>query len=135
MTDRAPRRSPAGRDEKPVQLALDRRNYRISLDWRGQIKPRQVSRFALSLAAEKSSHHVLKLVLALADGNSLSSDPIDITYFTPGYRRRRLIIPMIRNESPRLSSGMCMASIIYRNRPFIEAVGGNDHVALLAASF
>jgi hypothetical protein len=58
----------AGRDEKPVQLALDRRNYRISLDWRGQIKPRQVSRFALSLAAEKSSHHVLKLVLALADG-------------------------------------------------------------------
>jgi hypothetical protein len=74
---------PVGRDEKPVQLALDRRNYRISLNWRGQIRPRQVSRFALSLAAQRSSHHVLRLVLALADGNSLDSDPIDITYFTP----------------------------------------------------
>jgi hypothetical protein len=74
---------PVDRDEKPVQLSLDRRNYRISLDWHWQIKSRQVSRFALSLAVEKSSHHILKLVLALADGNSLSSDPIDITYFTP----------------------------------------------------
>jgi hypothetical protein len=74
---------PVDRLEKPVHLSLDRRNYRISLAWHRQIKPRQVSRFALSLDAEKSSHHVLRIVLVLADGNSLSSGPIDISYFTP----------------------------------------------------
>ena len=33
---------------------MDRRGYRIPLEWQGQLKSRQISSFALSLAAEKS---------------------------------------------------------------------------------
>jgi hypothetical protein len=74
---------PVDRSEKPVVLSLDRKDYRIPLTWRAQIGSRQTSRFALSLAAEKASHHILNLVLVLADGNAVSSGPIDISYFKP----------------------------------------------------
>jgi len=74
---------PVDRDEKPVALSLDRQNYRIPLGWSGPLASRQTSRFALSLTAPKASHHVLKLVLTLADGGTVSSGPIDISYFTP----------------------------------------------------
>ena len=74
---------PVERNERPVKLSVDRRGYRIPLEWQRQLKSRQISSFALSLAAEKSSHHLLKLVLVLADGNTLSSPTLDISYFMP----------------------------------------------------
>jgi hypothetical protein len=74
---------PVDRDDKPIQLSLDRQNYRLPLSFRGQVGSRQVTRLGLTLAAEKASHHVLKLVLSLADGTVISSGPVDITYFKP----------------------------------------------------
>jgi hypothetical protein len=74
---------PVDRTDKPVLLSLDRRAYRISLGWKGQLKSRQISSFALSLAAEKSSHHFLKLILVLADGSTLNSSTLDLSYFMP----------------------------------------------------
>jgi hypothetical protein len=74
---------PVDRSDKPVKLSLDQTGYRIPLEWHGQVKSRQTSSFSLSLAAEKSSHHVLKLVLVLADGGNLISPTLDISYFLP----------------------------------------------------
>jgi hypothetical protein len=71
------------RDEKPVELSLDRKNYRIPLSWRTQIVSGERSRFALSLSAQKASHHLLRLNLVLADGHAVSSRPMDISYFKP----------------------------------------------------
>jgi hypothetical protein len=74
---------PIDRNEKPVELSLDRKNYRIPLSWRGQLGSRQDKRFSFSLVAAKSSHHTLKLVVQFADGNTLTSIPVDISYFKP----------------------------------------------------
>lgn len=74
---------PVDRHEKPIELSLDRNNYRIPLAWRGQLPSRSNKRFALSLAAAKSSHHVMRLVLELADGNTLASPTVDLSYFKP----------------------------------------------------
>jgi hypothetical protein len=75
--------APVDRHDKPITLALDKNNYRISLDWRGQLMSRQNKRFTLSLSAPKSSHHFAKVVLELSDGSTIASMPMDILYFTP----------------------------------------------------
>jgi hypothetical protein len=74
---------PVDRNDKPIELSLDRKSYRIPLDWRGQLASRQNSRFGFILAAAKSSRHVFKLVLELADGNTLTSPTMDLSYFKP----------------------------------------------------
>jgi hypothetical protein len=74
---------PVDRNEKPIELSLDRKNYRIPLNWRGQLGSRQDKRFAFSLAAARSSNHVLTLVVQFADGNIITSLPMDISYFKP----------------------------------------------------
>jgi hypothetical protein len=75
--------APVERNEKPIALSLDKKNYRISLDWHSQLMPRQNKRLALALSAPKSSHHLAKVVLELSDGSRLASMPLDILYFTP----------------------------------------------------
>jgi hypothetical protein len=74
---------PVERPSKPIALSLDRQNYRVPLPFKGPVASRQVSRFGLTLTAEKASHHALKVVLSLADGTTISSGPVDVTYFTP----------------------------------------------------
>lgn len=71
------------RNLKLIELPLDRDNYRIPVDWRDQLAPRQNKRFALSLVSQKSSHHLFRLVLELADGRALTSPKVDLTYFKP----------------------------------------------------
>jgi hypothetical protein len=71
------------RSGKPVQLSLDRQNYRIPLEWRAELAQGQNSRFALSIGAAKSSGHTFRLVLELADGATLTSRPVNLTYFRP----------------------------------------------------
>jgi hypothetical protein len=75
--------APVDRKEKPIVLSLDKKNYRIPLQWSGQLVPRQNKRLALSLSAPKSSHHLLKVVVELSDGSTVASMPQDIRYFTP----------------------------------------------------
>jgi hypothetical protein len=74
---------PVDRNTKPLELSLDQKNYRLKLDWSGQIESRQGRRYGFVLTAKKASHHVLHVVLEFADGNSLKSLPIDISYFVP----------------------------------------------------
>jgi hypothetical protein len=74
---------PVDRDNKPIALSLDKKSYRISLDWHSQLMPRQNKRLALALSAPKSSRHFAKVVLELSDGSMVASMPLDILYFTP----------------------------------------------------
>jgi hypothetical protein len=72
---------PVERDLKPLQLSLDRKNYRIALDYSGNLAPRQNRRFGLTLSAQKSSQHLFKITLELADGRTVSTPKFDLLYF------------------------------------------------------
>jgi hypothetical protein len=77
---------PGERDYKPIALSLDRKNYRLPLNIRGQLASRQNRSFGFALVAPKSSHHVFRVVLQLADGTSVASMPADLSYFIPRTR-------------------------------------------------
>ena len=70
---------------KSIVLALDRRKYRVALpnSWNAKIPPSGDMQFDFALSAEKSSHHVLQIVVQLADGNEARSSMIDLSYFRP----------------------------------------------------
>jgi hypothetical protein len=75
--------APSAVDRKlpAIMLALDRQNYRLPFSYRGRLKAQQNLRFALTLDAEKSSHHLFKIVLQLADGSTVSTPPVDLLMF------------------------------------------------------
>jgi hypothetical protein len=73
------------RGYKTVRFSLDRKDYRIPLSYSGDVKPHQERRFGLALVADKSSRHVFKVVLELADGSTVSSPTIDFLYFVPRF--------------------------------------------------
>ena len=74
---------PVDRELKPLKFTLDRKNYRIALDYSGTLAPRQNRRFGLTLSADKSSQHQFKITLELADGRTVSTPKFDLLYFTP----------------------------------------------------
>jgi hypothetical protein len=74
---------------RKLELPLDKRSYRLPVNWRADLAPRENKRFAFSLAAAKSSHHVFRLVLELADGTILGSRQVDLSYFKPRLPARR----------------------------------------------
>jgi hypothetical protein len=74
---------------RKLELPLDKRGYRLPVNWRADLAPRENKRFAFSLAAAKSSHHVFRLVLELADGTMLGSRQVDLSYFKPRLPARR----------------------------------------------
>jgi hypothetical protein len=75
---------PAPVDHLPtVRLALDRKAYRIPVEWSGDLAQGDNRRLGLSLIAPKSSQHTFRLVLELADGTTLASQQVNLTYFKP----------------------------------------------------
>ncbi len=66
-----------------IKLALDRKDYRIPFSYRERLGAQQNKRFALTLDAEKSSHHLFRIVLQLADGSTVSTPPVDLLMFKP----------------------------------------------------
>jgi hypothetical protein len=74
---------PAEYAGRVVKLQLDKRGYRLPLNWHGDLAPREDKRFAFSLVAPKASHHLLRLTVELADGSSLNSLLVDLSYFRP----------------------------------------------------
>ena len=66
-----------------IKLAIDRQDYRIPFSYRERLGAQQDKRFALTLDAEKSSHHLFRIVLQLADGSTVSTPPIDLLMFKP----------------------------------------------------
>ena len=75
--------APTERTDRVITLLLDRKNYRLPLNWHADLRPREDKRFAFSLVAPKSSHHRFRLTVDLSDGSSLNSLLVDLTYFRP----------------------------------------------------
>jgi hypothetical protein len=74
---------PVERKLNPLKLSLDRKNYRIPVNYRARLEPRENKRFALALTADKSSQHFFTVVLATADGSTVTSPKFDLLYFIP----------------------------------------------------
>lgn len=74
---------PVAREFPAFKLALDRESYRIAFPYREPIGAQQNKRFAMTLDADKSSSHQLRIVLEFADGSTVASPPIDLLIFKP----------------------------------------------------
>lgn len=68
---------------RPIMLPLDRTQYRLPLPYRPRVGPGENRRFELTLAAPKSSQHLLRVVVEMTDGSRSVSAPIDLLYFKP----------------------------------------------------
>ncbi len=74
---------PIERGFPTAKLPLDQTNVRIPINYTETIAPREQKRFGLNFVADKSSHHHFRFVVELADGRTVASPDIDLTYFIP----------------------------------------------------
>jgi len=74
---------PVERGFPTAKLPLDETNVRIPINYSYTIAPREQKRFGLNLIADKSSRHHFRFVVELADGRTIASPDIDLTYFIP----------------------------------------------------
>ncbi len=74
---------PIERGFPTITLPLDQRDQRIPIPFTAELGPGESRRFAINFVAEKSSHHLFQFVFELADGDTIASPTIDLTYFTP----------------------------------------------------
>jgi hypothetical protein len=74
---------PVERGFPTAKLPLDQTNVRIPINYTDTIAPREQKRFGLNFVADKSSRHQFRFVIELADGRTIASPDIDLTYFVP----------------------------------------------------
>ena len=74
---------PVERGFPTAKLPLDETNVRIPINYQDTIAPREQKRFGLNFVADKSSRHHFRFVVELADGRTIASPDIDLTYFIP----------------------------------------------------
>ncbi len=74
---------PVERDFATFELPLDKTNVRMPVKLSDKLAPRQEKRYGFNLIAKKSSHHRFRFVFALADGSTVTSPMVDLTYFIP----------------------------------------------------
>ena len=74
---------PVERGFPTAKLPLDETNVRIPINYQDTIAPREQKRFGLNFIADKSSRHHFRFVVELADGRTIASPDIDLTYFIP----------------------------------------------------
>ncbi len=74
---------PVERGFPTITLPLDQRDQRVPIPFAAELAPGESRRFAINFVAEKSSHHLFQFVFELADGTTVASPTIDLTYFTP----------------------------------------------------
>ena len=74
---------PVERGFPTAKLPLDQTNVRIPINYTDTIAPREQKRFGLNFVADKSSRHQFRFVIELADGRTIASPDIDLTYFIP----------------------------------------------------
>lgn len=68
---------------KPIQLQLDRSDYRLTLPYRPRLAPGQNQRLQLTLTAPKASSHRFRVVLESSDGRRVATPTLDLLYFVP----------------------------------------------------
>lgn len=74
---------PIERGFPTAELPLDVENVRIPINYTDTIAPREQKRFGLNFVAAKSSRHLFRFVVELADGRTIASPDIDLQYFVP----------------------------------------------------
>ena len=74
---------PVERGFRTIKLPLDKKNLRIPVNYRAKVAPGETRRFALNFVADRSSHHRFRFVFDLADGSTVQSQTIDLSYFIP----------------------------------------------------
>jgi hypothetical protein len=70
---------------KPLQLQIDRADYRIPVPFQRAVPSGRVARYDLLIEAPRSSEHDFSIVLQLADGREIRSRPINLLYFLPSW--------------------------------------------------
>jgi hypothetical protein len=70
---------------KPLQLQVDRADYRIPVPFQRAVPAGRVARYDLLIEAPRSSEHDFSIVLQLADGREIRSRPINLLYFLPSW--------------------------------------------------
>jgi hypothetical protein len=76
----------AGRDPittKPIDFRLDQARYRLPVAFQRSIEAGRTSRYTVQVRAAKSSEHDFRVVIQLADGREISSQPINLLYYVP----------------------------------------------------
>jgi len=73
-------------------LSLDRTKYRIDLpkNWSLKVAAADTKQVSFSVSAPKSSHHVFRIVVELADGNQVTSPIVDLGYFRPKLTKKSM---------------------------------------------
>jgi hypothetical protein len=74
---------PIERGFPTAELPLDVENVRIPINYSDTVAPREQKRFGLNLVVAKSSRHLFRFVVELADGRTIASPDIDLEYFVP----------------------------------------------------
>jgi hypothetical protein len=74
-------KEPVGK--KPLEFRLDQSRYRLPVAFERTIPPGRSARYTVAVQAAKSSEHAFKVVLQTADGQQITSRPINLTYFRP----------------------------------------------------
>ena len=67
----------------PFVLHLDDKGYKLALPFAADVTPGFTSRWRIELQAPETSTHDFTVVLLLADGQTVTSRPIRLTYFMP----------------------------------------------------
>jgi hypothetical protein len=71
--------------QSPLEFKLDQSGYRISVPIKEAVPAGRTARYALLLNAARSSQHDFVVALQLADGRTIRSRPINLTYFYPAW--------------------------------------------------
>jgi hypothetical protein len=68
---------------RPIDFRLDQSRYRLPVAFQRSVPAGRTSRFTLPVRAAKSSEHDFRVVIQLADGREISSQPIHLLYYVP----------------------------------------------------
>jgi hypothetical protein len=66
-----------------LEFRLDQSAYRLPIGFQRAIPAGRTSRFAVPVQAAKSSQHEFRVVMQLADGREISSQPVSLLYYRP----------------------------------------------------
>jgi len=67
------------------QLRVDASNYRVPLSFRTTVPPGRTTMLTVPIKVAKSSEHNFTVVLQLADGRQIGSQPINLLYYVPSW--------------------------------------------------
>jgi hypothetical protein len=79
--------------QSPLKLKLDQSGYRISVPIKEAVPAGRTTRYSLLLNSARSSQHDFVVALQLADGRTIRSRPINLTYFYPAWFADRKFQP------------------------------------------